>query len=458
MTMAFIFFATAIVFLWYTSTLQSVNGNFNCITREGLPSIECAAPFSTMVSCGCKTNDPMDDTDGCYLNGNNFCTVENADTANGNIAVARCCDFNHIPDLSCVALQTPFAVNDDGLRVMACHEGGFQYLTGCSASSYDATIDGSYPGTTNPQQRSPGSYVSDQYCTVQNGQQIGSGSQAHLVCCNSPTNALDCVFQYGAIGAQSTATCPTQLYQMTGCSGYGLYNSLNAWYIQNDQCIARSNDGSPGVYAIAICCMLVTNPPTADPILPPSSFPTSIPSIYPTDIPTTAPSEHPTMRPSTSPTKTPTEQPTSHPTLFPSYVPTSTPTSNPTSTPTANPSSNPTSNPTSVPTVSPISVGTSDPTSIPTENPIFVATLNPTSNPIYAPTSSPTSTPASNPISAPTSNPTSVPTIFPSSNPTSNPTSVPTIFPSSNPISTQTSAPTSNPISAASSNPTSSPT
>ena len=93
--------------------------------------------------------------------------------------------------------------------------------------------------------------------------------------------------------------------------------SLNAWYIEDDVCIARGKD----VYATAICCKFETDSPTVSPTLNPT-FPTLSPTPPPTlkgvvlnGEPTYFPTFEPTM-PTIKIAAEVTNLPTASPTLI----------------------------------------------------------------------------------------------------------------------------------------------
>ena len=84
-------------------------------------------------------------------------------------------------------------------------------------------------------------------------------------CCKSPTLDLQCVRKYSSgtgIGAApiTTSVFCSSGYEMVGCSGYGLYNELNSFWINGDEgCYARGAASNP-VYAIAIWYVIQTIP------------------------------------------------------------------------------------------------------------------------------------------------------------------------------------------------------
>eukprot|EP01083_Nonionella_stella_P195515 720190_1 len=435
------------IIVWYTSTFEPSSANFNCISRQSVTSgttdgaqinVNCtSSPYLTLVSCGTRTHDPTTSiTDGSWIVGDS-CFAQNGErgsTGQGVYAVARCCDFTHVPDLSCVALMSAFATGNDGKSSITCGSSTHQFLTGCTVRSPYTTIDGSYPGTINPhtQTRTADSdYSLNGYCTAVNGQ-TGDGTKGNLMCCASPSNALQCVIRYGSQSdgdKDSRATCGSG-YAMTSCSGYGAWLSLNAWYISGDTCIARTYSASQYVYAIAICCKLETDSPTLDPTQSPTLNPTANPSANPSQSPTANPSSiptklitsNPTEAPSGNPTKTPTDNPTISPTSYPTSDPTTSPTDNPTISPTSDPTKSPIRNPSANPSRSPTDNPTSDPiTQKPTQSP----TDNPTSDPLRN-TQNPTQSPTDNPTADPTKPPTVNPSYAPSSNPADNPSTTPT--------------------------------
>eukprot|EP01083_Nonionella_stella_P090876 253977_1 len=399
------------IIVWYTSTFEPSSANFNCISRQSVTSgttdgaqinVNCtSSPYLTLVSCGTRTHDPTTSiTDGSWIVGDS-CFAQNGErgsTGQGVYAVARCCDFTHVPDLSCVALMSAFATGNDGKSSITCGSSTHQFLTGCTVRSPYTTIDGSYPGTINPytQTRTADSdYSLNGYCTAVNGQ-TGDGTKGNLMCCASPSNALQCVIRYGSQSdgdKDSRATCGSG-YAMTSCSGYGAWLSLNAWYISGDTCIARTYSASQYVYAIAICCKLETDSPTLDPTQSPTLNPTANPSANPSQSPTANPSSiptklitsNPTEAPSGNPTKTPTDNPTISPTSYPTSDPTTSPTDNPTISPTSDPTKSPIRNPSANPSSAnpsrslPSSVPpTTEPSTTSTDSP--PSTLEPTLSP-----------------------------------------------------------------------------
>eukprot|EP01083_Nonionella_stella_P160329 524009_1 len=317
------------IIVWYTSTFEPSSANFNCISRQSVTSgttdgaqinVNCtSSPYLTLVSCGTRTHDPTTSiTDGSWIVGDS-CFAQNGErgsTGQGVYAVARCCDFTHVPDLSCVALMSAFATGNDGKSSITCGSSTHQFLTGCTVRSPYTTIDGSYPGTINPytQTRTADSdYSLNGYCTAVNGQ-TGDGTKGNLMCCASPSNALQCVIRYGSQSdgdKDSRATCGSG-YAMTSCSGYGAWLSLNAWYISGDTCIARTYSASQYVYAIAICCKLETDSPTLDPTQSPTLNPTANPSANPSQSPTANPSFIPTKLITSNPTEAPSGNPKKH--------------------------------------------------------------------------------------------------------------------------------------------------
>eukprot|EP01083_Nonionella_stella_P172673 593341_1 len=366
-----------IIFLWYTSTLKLSSANFNCISRTSGKSggddgdttyTRCtSSPYLTLVSCGFRSyNGAYARVDGAYVSGDRCYAINgrrDGYDGQGVYAVARCCDFSHIPDVSCVALDMgAYATGDDGKKSITCGTSSHQFLTGCTAHGPWSTIEGCYPGTADVY-RTTLLYNSDYdfngYCTAVNGAS-GGGTKGHLMCCDSPSYALQCVIRYGAESGSdkdSRVTCGAG-YEMTSCSGFGNWMSVNAWYITGDTCVARTWKSSSNVYAIAICCKFETDAPTP----------------APTPSPTPKPSPNPTRRPTPLPTTPPTTMPTSQPTVDPTINPTV----HPTVQPTVNPSINPTVNPTTDPTV--------DPTNAPSMSPTIAPSGSPTSPPTLAPT------------------------------------------------------------------------
>ena len=238
----------------------------------------------------------------------------------------------------------------------------------------------------------------------------GTGGQRTIgnkQCCKSPSYDFNCVLRYsdvsihfqqtGTTYSKASVSCGTG-YEMTGCSGWGLYRSLNGYYISNQNtCVARSYNGN-WVYAIGICCKLETDEPTPDP------------SPAPTPAPTKQPTKSPTPAPTKQPTQAPTPAPTSNPTAAPTIDPTKDPTNDPTSDPTTDPSIDPTKDPTTDPTIYPTTIPTYDPTKDPSTHPTMEPTNEPTSMPTIEPTADPTTNPSNYPSSGPTQNPSVKPT------------------------------------------------
>eukprot|EP01083_Nonionella_stella_P056123 147958_1 len=351
------------------------------------------------------------------------------------------------------------AINDDGTQSQTCGSSSHVFLTGCSATSPWLTMDGHFPGTVPPHERVPNvDYSLSGHCTVVNGVDDGpnKGTYGHLVCCDSPSYALQCVIRYGeqsGTNSESTTTCGTG-YRMTGCSGSGIFRSINAWYIIGDTCIAHTRYEPGSVWAIAICCKLETDSPTAVPTQPP----TRVPSMPPTKHPTFHPTVDPTTFPTLNPTMFPTLDPTIHPTLEPSMEPTTDPTFHPTQDPTTDPTLHPTLNPTIYPTMLPTLDPTILPTLGPTMNPTIHPSLNPTIYPTMLPTRDPTILPTLQPTMNPTFQPTLNPTIYPTTLPTLDPTILPTLSPTLLPTLNPTIHPTPNPCMEPTTEPTFHPT
>eukprot|EP01083_Nonionella_stella_P083373 230532_1 len=273
-----------IIFLWYTSTLKLSSANFDCISRTSGKSggkdgdttyTRCtSSPYLTLVSCGFRSyNGAYARVDGAYVSGDRCYAINgrrDGYDGQGVYAVARCCDFSHIPDVSCVALDMgAYATGDDGKKSITCGTSSHQFLTGCTAHGPWSTIDGCYPGTSDVYRTTllyNSDYYFNGYCTAVNGAS-GGGTKGHLMCCDSPSYALQCVIRYGAESGSdkdSRVTCGAG-YEMTSCSGFGNWMSVNAWYITGDTCVARTWKSSSNVYAIAICCKFETDAPTPAP-------------------------------------------------------------------------------------------------------------------------------------------------------------------------------------------------
>eukprot|EP01083_Nonionella_stella_P105781 304474_1 len=336
----------AIFFIWYAFTFKLPSAIYlNCRTwtssrsaqEDGSKAKQGCPSHRTLVSCGFYTSNwDQTHTDGAYIQ-DGICYAINGrrDGSNGHgvFAVARCCDFSH-HDLSCIAVTGAYATGDDVSKSASCGS-PYRVLIGCTAQSPWSTMDGCYPGTTNPRSTKIISnfdydfnpyMVNNPYsdCTAVNGAS-GGGTKGEAMCCGSSSYALECAVRYGSKSGlydrTSKTTC-SRGYSMVSCSGYGSWQSINAWYIssvESDTCIARTFKGSSYVYAIGICCK---HPPTHAPTSAPTPAPTHVPTISPTSMPTWQPTGVPTV----NPTVEPTSEPSSTPTDAPSNQPTSPPT------------------------------------------------------------------------------------------------------------------------------------
>ena len=247
----------------------------------------------------------------------------------------RCCKFV-LNGFDCQGLTFGAQVNDfdDGKKTSGC-SGTYGYLLGCSVMSDQSAFDGVYPGLTQPDFNTiiPGDdYSYPQYCVAQHGSNIPNTiTTGNRQCCKSPSNDFNCVVRYSDesmdIGGIPIAqvSCGTG-YTMMGCSGWGYYNTLNGYFIANDDtCYAQSYTHTYPVYAIAVCCKMGTDSPTPAPAPAPSDQPTDAPTIEPTPEPTVSPTYspssapvHPTVSPIPTATQTPTEptaMPTNEPTI-----------------------------------------------------------------------------------------------------------------------------------------------
>eukprot|EP01083_Nonionella_stella_P039171 106549_1 len=162
--------------LWCTSTIKLSSSNFNCVSRTSGKSgtfddattyIQCntsaSSPYLTLVSCGFYSFNGNVRVGGAYVDGDKCVALNGRQDGQGVYAVARCCDFSHIPDVSCIALDAgTYATGDDGKKSITCGTSSHQFLTGCTASCPWATIDGCYPGTTDVY-RTTRVYDSDYY-------------------------------------------------------------------------------------------------------------------------------------------------------------------------------------------------------------------------------------------------------------------------------------------------------
>ena len=222
-----------------------------------------------------------------------------------------------------------------GTKVSQC-DGTYQYLLGCGVNGYVNGYDGSYPGLLRPDSNTiiPDSdYSYSQYCTAVHGKEESEGTRTigDKQCCKSPSYNFNCVIRYsassldaGSSSLEAQVSCDTG-YVMTGCSGWGSYNRLRAYWISAgdttiDKCWARSqrfwNDAdSYSIYAIATCCKLEfkspSDQPTASPTNEPTLEPTASPSISPSSAPV-HPTVSPTVEPSPGPTYSPSLQVSSH--------------------------------------------------------------------------------------------------------------------------------------------------
>ena len=323
----------------------------------------------------------------------------------GNImAHARCCDFtDSVSDIECIGYDRGVYFNggDDVTSTVSCEETLYPLITGCSVYSPADTSDGSWANDIdrNAKEFETDYPITSQTCTARKGWQSG-GVKATLSCCKSPTYDLSCVTRWGDFDTNtfvSKVSC-SDGYQMTGCSAESahmvaklrmrlLFSSVfiqtamlcivySAWYISDDdECIARSEESSP-VYAVAICCRLDTEAPTAQPTEDPTSAPSESPSQFPSESPSSAPSNFPTSDPTAHPTADPTRDPTVDPTIDPTNDPTSDPTIDPTVDPTTDPTENPTSSPSQPPTAAP----SYSPSVAPSHAPTVPPTMAPTPN------------------------------------------------------------------------------
>ena len=225
---------------------------------------------------------------------------------------------------------------------------------GCGVRSNWNAFDGSYPGLIQPDSGTimPGNdYSYLQHCVAVHGTTNIERTIGNKQCCKSPSYEFNCVLRYsdestGSNPSQASVSCNTG-YVMTGCSGWGLYNTLNGHWINNNICWARSYS-TYSVYAIAICCKLGTDSPTPAPSDQPTDPPTIEPTLEPTTSPSFSPSAapvHPTKSP-TFPTNSPTDDPSFEPTASPSFSPSAAPVY-PTISPTVEPSLEPTPAPSS---------------------------------------------------------------------------------------------------------------
>eukprot|EP00485_Elphidium_margaritaceum_P019445 CAMPEP_0202725804 /NCGR_PEP_ID=MMETSP1385-20130828/184289_1 /ASSEMBLY_ACC=CAM_ASM_000861 /TAXON_ID=933848 /ORGANISM="Elphidium margaritaceum" /LENGTH=579 /DNA_ID=CAMNT_0049392009 /DNA_START=54 /DNA_END=1792 /DNA_ORIENTATION=+ len=404
-------------FTLFFQSLMSIalgkNGNVDCTTVEvrkettaddDKAEAQCPGTHPVMVSCGGSLLNYIDDLfDGAYIENTlpRKCVAQNGAGSQGVIAIARCCKFP-IDDIACEYGYHPTKTSsaDGAMATASCSSAlplSYSIMTGCSAHNNYGSVDGSYPG---PQSLTPlsrqydVSYASDNTCTVMNGAHVPSngGTYPNLVCCQSPTYPMSCVYQFGAPNyPYSQATCPSDHF-MAGCTGYGHKHGIDGWWISEDTCYTRGDADAVDVYAAAICCKVTiptaaptqppTRKPTRDPTFTPTPVPTDAPTSLPTSIPTFAPTELPTTTP-TSPTSTPTKAPITNvvkvtiPTAAPTQPPTRKPSLDPTFTPTPVPTDAPTSPPTSIPTFAPTELPTTtptSPTSTPTKAPITTTT------------------------------------------------------------------------------------
>jgi len=299
----------------------------------------------------------------------------NGNGGTGVRAWVRCCDFTHIGDIVSAPLgdqrhdgtdgsflfQTD---GDDNPVTASCSQIGYEYVTWCGVWSPWKEFDGAYPGTIHPGGSSPQPYsvntnypLTVQQCTAQHG---GSTTKAYgsATCVNSPTYALECVTRYSgkitsSTGPATAVVSCTSGYTMVGCSPWSWYKAVNMHYIGTDDvCRVRTYNGAE-VVAVAICCKLETDAPTADPTTSPTPKPTKSPSKNPTKSPSDTPTSDPTRDPTTDPTHDPTSDPTADPTRDPTADPTTDPTYQPSTSPTDAPSQPPTQSPSDAPTLSP---------------------------------------------------------------------------------------------------------
>eukprot|EP01084_Bolivina_argentea_P205121 350455_1 len=294
------------VLLTHIMSLSNVYGNFNCISVKSHVSgtsddskiyAVCTSSFPTLVSCGFSTKDNTDaDLDGGHMSSTS-CAAQNGNHGAGVYAHARCCNFI-ATNVQCFGFRSEsYVQGDDAKQVTTCGEQGYQFLTGCSAFSPWSSIDGSYPGTLSPKSgwitHNRDYQITTQACTAVNAKSSG-GVKASISCCNSPTYPFTCVKRFGTPDSTlSLVSCSGQ-YTMVGCSGFSVYHNINAWYITNDICYARSRS-STNVYAVAICCKIATDNPTPAPTNNPTTYsPTSSPTNTPTinTDPTHAPTSH----------------------------------------------------------------------------------------------------------------------------------------------------------------------
>ena len=140
------------------------SSNFNCAsiqssisgTNDGdLASATCNSKYSTMVSCGWRSNPQYPSIyqyEGAYvdtINGVDTCIAQNGNGGQGVYARARCCDFRHLGDVDCIT--TKFGtISVDNATVQGECTGTYKYLTGCMMHSDADNFDGAYFGLLEP--------------------------------------------------------------------------------------------------------------------------------------------------------------------------------------------------------------------------------------------------------------------------------------------------------------------
>ena len=363
------------------TTSQNRISNINCQTYVGY----------TLISCG------FDSTTTRYFTGtyiiNNTCYAQSTFGGTWIIAIGLCCDLTPISvsNDNCIDKRS-LQSNDDVNQYISISCDSPYTMVGCqfyNPSAGDGIMGSDNSGgcVTNADQSCQDSIsIQDniEYCVAVDGTQNTGGVTANVRCCDLNQSINTCISVWSQESFPlARISCPNDYY-MLNCIGYHRqgFVYLKGWWIQNNECVVKSENGehNPGMYAIGTCCQIN------------SLNPTNTPSIIPT----------------ISPVKISTFTPTNTPSVIPTYSPTITPTESPIMNPTQNPSTIPTFNPTNIPSISPTLPNT------PTQSPII--------NPTISPSSSPSITPSLFPTKIPTNYPTNM-TISPSMNPTKNETS-----------------------------------
>ncbi|KAL7468613.1 hypothetical protein ACHAXS_008865 [Conticribra weissflogii] len=220
--------------------------------------------------------------------------------------------------------------------------------------------------------------------------------------------------------------------------------------------VAAGTTTSP-TQGITTAPFIVTNNPTASPVIGATTNPTA----SPIQGATTNPTASPVIGATVNPTSSPVGGASLNPTVSPVQGATPTPTASPVVGATANPTSSPVAGATSDPTVSPVQGATPSPTSSPVQG----ATPNPTTSPVQGATPSPTLSPVQGATPEPTASPVQGQTSIPSRSvglPTFSPTVSPavdiTITPTISPVQGVTAPPTTSSSSFPSTFPSAAPT